>query len=75
MKLTKMENSCLGSILFPFVFQHANLSQPTVYFPDKCANCRVYVLIALSIFRTGVYEKYIWVPLLVFYLSLEADHA
>lgn len=38
-------------------------------------NLNFWVLMALSIFRTGLCEKYIWGPLLVFHLSLESGSA
>lgn len=61
-------------IFFSFAFKHANSSQSSVSFTDKYTNYRFWVLIALSIFRTGLCKKYIWGPLLVFHLSLESGH-
>lgn len=30
---------------FSFAFKHTNLSWPSVYFTDKYANCRFYILV------------------------------
>ena len=64
----------LEQIFFSFAFKHANSSQSSVYFTDKYTNFKFRVLIALSIFRTGLCKKYIWGPLLVFHLSLESGY-